>query len=106
MVSLAGLVPKDILYRHLDAKLDPSFVRACVQERSAERGRPSIDPVAFSKHQGAHFFGGPRSQRKLMEALALDLARHWYVGYGLDGPLPDHSNLSGSCARFSCHRRT
>ena len=46
--SLEELVPANHFYRHLEAKLDLSFVREWAQERYAERGRPSFDPVVFS----------------------------------------------------------
>ena len=46
-VSLEALVPRDNFYRHLEANLDLDFVRDWVQDRYAERGRPSIDPVVF-----------------------------------------------------------
>ncbi len=46
-VSLEGLIPQYNFYRHLEGKLDLSFVRWWVRERYAERGRPSIDPVVF-----------------------------------------------------------
>jgi transposase len=93
-VSLEELVPADHFYRHLDAKLDLSFVRAWVQDRYADRGRPSIDPVVFFKLQLILFFEGLRSERKLMETVALNLAHRWYLGYHLDEPLPDHSSLT------------
>jgi hypothetical protein len=37
-VSLEDFVPTDHFYRHLEAKLDLSFVRTWVQERYAEWG--------------------------------------------------------------------
>ena len=46
-VSLDDLVPLDNFYRHLEAKLDLSFVREWTRELYADRGRPSIDPVIF-----------------------------------------------------------
>jgi hypothetical protein len=45
--SLEGLVPADHFYRHLERTLDLSFVREFVQETSANKGRPWIDPVVF-----------------------------------------------------------
>jgi transposase len=92
--SLEDLVPADNFYRSLDAKLDLSFVRAWVADCYAERGRPSIDPVVFFKLQLIQFFEGIRSERKLMESVALHLAQCWYVGYDLDESLPDHSSLT------------
>jgi hypothetical protein len=46
-VSLEDLVPADNFYRHLEVKLDLSFVRAWVQDCYAEGGRPSIAPVVY-----------------------------------------------------------
>jgi hypothetical protein len=41
-VSLEDLIPADHFYRHLEAKVDLSFVREWVVELSAERDRPPI----------------------------------------------------------------
>ena len=93
-VSLEALVPANHFYRYLDARLDLSFVRTWVQDCYAAGGRPSIDPVVFFKLQLILFFEGLRSERKLMETVALNLAHRWYLGYHLDEPLPDHSSLT------------
>src|SRR5215203_4803298 len=93
-VSLEDLVPTDNFYRHLDAKLDLGFVRDWARELYAERGRPSIDPVVFFKLQLVMFFEGIRSEPKLIETASLNLAHRWYLGYGLDEALPDHSSLT------------
>ncbi len=93
-VSVEDLVPQDHFYRHLDATLDLSFVRQWVADCHAGGGRPSIDPVVFFKLQLILFFEGLRSERKLMETVALHLAHRWYLGYHLDEPLPDHSSLT------------
>jgi transposase len=93
-VSLEDLVPADHFYRHLEDKLDLSFVREWVQELYAERGRPSIDPVIFFKLQLIMFFEGVRSERQLIATASLNLAHRWYLGYALDEELPDHSSLT------------
>lgn len=93
-VSLEGLIPQDNFYRHLEGKLDLSFVRCWVRERYAERGRPSIDPVVFFKLQLVMFFEGICSERQLIETASLNLAHRWYLGYALDEDLPDHSSLT------------
>jgi transposase len=93
-VSLEDLVPRNHFYRHLEAKLDLSFVRDWARELYAERGRPSIDPVVFFKLQLVMFFEGIRSERKLIELASLNLAHRWYLGYALDEDLPDHSSLT------------
>src|SRR5215208_3433058 len=93
-VSLEALVPRDHFYRHLEDKLDLSFVRDWTRELYARRGRPSIDPVIFFKLQLVMFFEGIRSERKLIETANLHLAHRWYLGYALDELLPDHSSLT------------
>src|SRR5688500_9727021 len=93
-VSLEELIPAQHFYRHLDATLDLAFVREWVADRYAERGRPSIDPVVFFKLQLIMFFEGIRSERRLIETASLHLAHRWYLGYGLDESLPDHSSLT------------
>src|SRR5215218_10305236 len=93
-VSLEDLVPTDHFYRHLETKLDLSFVRDWTRGLYAERGRPSIDPVVFFKLQLIMFFEGIRSERQLVATASLNLAHRWYLGYALDEPLPDHSSLT------------
>src|SRR3954454_10447211 len=100
-VSLEDLVPRNHFYRHLEARLDLSFVRDWAKECYAERGRPSIDPVVFFKLQLVMFFEGIRSERKLIEAASLNLAHRWYLGYALDEDLPDHSSLTRIRQRLS-----
>jgi transposase len=93
-VSLEQLVPADHFYRHLDAALDLSFVREWVADLYGACGRPSVDPIVFFKLQLILFFEGLRSERRLIETASLHLAHRWYLGYGLDEPLPDHSSLT------------
>jgi transposase len=93
-ISLESLVPADHFYRHLDADLDLTFVREWVEDRYKAGGRPSIDPVVFFKLQLIMFFEGLRSERRLIETASLHLAHRWYLGYGLDEPLPEHSSLT------------
>lgn len=60
-VSLEELLaPQDHFYRHLDQKLDLSFVCEFVQATYADAGRPSIDPIVFFKLQLVMFFEGIR----------------------------------------------
>ena len=93
-VSLEDLVPASNFYRHLEAKLDLSFVRDWTQELYAERGRPSIDPVVFFKLQLIMYFEGIRSERQLIETASLNLAHRWYLGYTLEEEFAVHSSLT------------
>jgi transposase len=77
LTSLEALVPADHFYRHLDATLDLSFIRQWVADLYAPIGRPSIDPEVFFRFQLIAFFEGTRSERKLVETAALNLAHRW-----------------------------
>src|SRR5260370_32971954 len=90
-ISLEVLGPQDHLYRHLDQKLDLSFVREVVQETYAQGGRPSIDPMVFFKLQLVMFFEGIRSGRALMRQAADRLSVLWHLAYNLKDARPDHS---------------
>ena len=99
-VSLETLVPRDNLYRQLDKTLDLSFVRDWVKECYADGGRPSIDPVVFFRLQLVMYLEGLRSERQLMRLAADRLSVRWFVGYGLDEALPDHSTLTRIRERY------
>ena len=100
LASLEDLVPAGHFYRHLEATLDLGFVRGWVKDRYADRGRPSIDPVVFFKLQLVMFFEGLRSERQLMAVVADRLSLRWYIGYGLDEAVPDHSSLTKIRERY------
>ncbi len=103
LASLEALVPPDHFYRHLEATLDLGFVRELVRDCYAVGGRPSIDPVVFFKLELIRFCAGRRSERRLMETAARNLAHRWYLGYHLDEPLPDHASRRAAAApRCSC----
>src|SRR6202521_1255990 len=94
LTSLEARLPATNFYRQLDAKLDLSCVRDWVGDLYAERGRPSIDPVVFFRLQLIMFFEGIRSERKLIETADLNIAHRWFLGFGFEEPLPDHSSLT------------
>ena len=93
-LTLETLVPANHFVRQLEAKLNLEFVRELVEDRYACLGRPSIDPIVYFKLQLIMFFEGIRSERQLMDQVAMNLAYRWYIGYDLDERVPDHSALS------------
>ncbi len=99
-VSLEDLVPREHFYRHLESKLNLTFVRDLVRDRYAPIGRPGVDPVAFFKLQLVMFFEGVRSERQLMRVAADRLSIRWYLGYDLHEPMPDHSTLTRIRERY------
>jgi hypothetical protein len=87
-VSLGDLVPPDHVSRHPERTLDLGFVRGLVRQAYAGIGRPSIDPVVFFQWPLIMFFGGLRSERRLVRVVADRLGPRWYPGDGLTEPLP------------------
>ena len=98
--SIEDLVPQDNFYRQVERSLDLSFVRDLADEFYSSMGRPSVDLVVLFKLQLIAFFEGIRSERQLMEAVNLNLAHRWFIGYDLDEPVPDHSSLSKIRERY------
>jgi transposase len=98
--SLEDLVPADHVSRHLERSLDLTFVRGFVRDADADTGRPSIDPVVFSKLQLILFFEGLRSERQLMRVVADRLSLRWYLGYDFAESLPDHPSLTRMRDRY------
>ena len=93
-VSLEDLVPRESFYRHVEAKLDLSFVRDLVKDTYSAFGRPSIDPVVFFKLHLVMFFEGLRSERQLVQVAGDRLSVRWYLGYDLHELLPEHSSMT------------
>src|SRR4051812_42457874 len=54
-------------------------------------GRPSIAPAKLLRAMLLQVFYGIRSERQLMERLEFDLLFRWFVGFGVDDPVWDHS---------------
>ena len=100
VVSLEALVPEDNFYREVEEKLDLSFVRELVRHLYKPFGRPGIDPVVFFKLQLIMFFEGIRSERQLMDMVAMRLDCRWYISYDLNEPVPNHSSLTYIRKRF------
>ena len=99
-IYLDDLVPSNHFYRHLEAKLDLSFVRGLVKDFYVPYGRASIDPIVFFKLQLIMLFEGFRSERQLMRQVEVNLAFRWYIGYDLDETVPDHSSLTKIRERY------
>ncbi len=52
----------------------------------------------------AGFFHGIVSDRKLLREAQVNIAIRWFVGYGLDDQLPDHSSLTRIHQRWGVER--
>ena len=57
-------------------------------------GRPSIDPELMIRMLIAGYSYGIRSERRLCEEVALNLAYRWFCRLDLEDEVPDHSSFS------------
>ena len=91
---LEDIVPRDHLLRRIDAVLDLSWVRGELAPYYSHTGCPSVDPELMIRMLLVGYCYSIRSQRRLCEVVALDMAFCWFCRLGLEDPVPDHSTFS------------
>ena len=99
-VNLEKRVRSDHPLRRVAAAIDFSFVREEVAPCYGSRGNVSVDPEVILKMMFLLFFDDVASERELMKIIAERLDYLWFLGYGLDEEIPDHSVLSKARARW------
>jgi transposase len=99
-VDLDRRVRTDNPLRRIAAAIDFSFARAAVQHTYGENGNVSVDPAVILKMMFLLFFDNIASERELMQIIPERLDYLWFLGYGLNDPVPNHSVLSKARARW------
>ena len=99
-VNLDKRVRSDNPLRRLAERIDFTFVRAEVKEFYGANGNESVDPAVIMKMMFLLFFDDVASERELMRIIAERLDYMWFLGYGLDDEIPNHSVLSKARARW------
>ncbi len=92
--SLERHIPTDHLLRLIDRFVDLEQVRRDPGPFYSSIGRPSIDPELMIRMLLIGYCFGIRSERRLCDAVHLNLAYRWFCRLGLDGAVPDHSTFS------------
>ena len=93
-IHLGRRIPKEHLLRKISKALDLGFVRAEVAGFYGSTGNVSVDPVIIVKLMLLLFLDDIRSERELMRIVPLRLDYLWFLGYGLEDEVPNHSVLS------------
>ena len=101
---LEDLIPEDHILVRVDRVLDLSWLRKEVAGCYADDGRPGIDPEVAVRLMLAGFLLGVVQDRRLMREAQVNLAIRWFVGYGLQEKLPDHSSLTRIRQRWGATR--
>src|SRR6185436_1286320 len=99
-VNLDKRVRPDNPLRRFAAVLDLDWVRREVAGCYGKKGNISVDPVVLVKMMLLLFLDNVPSERELMEVIAERMDYLWFLGYGLDDEIPNHSVLSKARARW------
>ena len=86
--------------RQVKTVIDFSFVREEVARCYGRNGNESVPPEVILKMMFLLFFDDIKSERELMEVIGERLDYLWFLDYGLDEKIPDHSVLSKARARW------
>jgi transposase len=99
-VNLDKRVRPDHPLRRVHEAVDFDFVRAEVATLYGANGNESVDPAVILKMMFLLFFENVTSERELMRIIPERLDYLWFLGYGLEDSIPDHSVLSKARARW------
>jgi transposase len=99
-INLEQRVPKNHLLRKIQEQIDFDFIYDEVKECYGGNGNVSIPPPVILKMMLLLVLYNVRSERELMETIPLRLDWLWFLGYDLDGEVPDHSVLSKARTRW------
>jgi transposase len=99
-IDLDRRIRPDNPLRKIRGAIDFSFVREEVKPFYGYNGNESIDPAVIMKMMFLLFYDDVSSERELMRIIAERLDYMWFLGYGLDDEIPNHSVLSKARARW------
>jgi len=99
-VNLDKRVRDDHPLRRINAALDLSFVRKEVAHTYGRRGNKSVPPEVIVRMMLLLFLDDIKSERELMRIIPERLDYLWFLGYGLDDQIPDHSVLTKARKRW------
>ena len=99
-VNLEKRVRANHPLRQVKAAIDFDFVREEVAHCYGRNGNESVAPEVILKMMFLLFFDDIKSERELMEVIGERLDYLWFLDYGLEEKMPDHSVLSKARARW------
>ena len=92
--SIEDYAPADHILRAIDGIIDLSGVRQHLSAFYSTTGHPSVDPELMMRMLLVGYIMGTRSERRLCDAVHLNLAYRWFCKLDLTDPIPDHSTFS------------
>jgi transposase len=99
-INLDKRVRSDHPLRRINEVLDLSFVRGQVAHTYGRRGNKSVPPEVILRMMLLLFLEDIKSEGELMRIIPERFDYLWFLGYGLDDEIPDHSVLSKARKRW------
>src|SRR5688500_4000933 len=99
-VNLDARLRENHPLRAIREQVDFNFVRDEVRQRYGRNGNESVDPAIILKMMFLLFFDDVSSERELVGVIGERLDYLWFLGYGLDDKIPNHSVLSKARKRW------
>jgi transposase len=99
-INLESRIRLDHPLRRIKKVLDLSWVPQEVSQFYGRNGNVSIDPIVLVKLMILLVLDDVPSERELMARLGERLDYLWFLGFGLDDPIPHHSVLSKARTRW------
>ena len=99
-IDLDQRVRPDHPLRAIKAAVDFTFVRDQVAHCYGYNGNESVPPEVILKLMFLLFYDNVASERERMRMLPERLDYLWFLDFGLDDPIPDHSVLSKARKRW------
>jgi len=99
-VNVFARIPEDHILRRLNQILNLDFIRTELRGKYGRNGQVSVDPVVIMKMMLLLFLDDVKSERELMRIIPLRLDYLYFLGYGLEDVIPDHSVLSKARKRW------
>lgn len=99
-INLEKRVRADHPLRRIRELVDFDFVREEVEDLYGYNGNESVPPAVILKLLFLLFYDNVASERELMRMIPERLDYLWFLGYGIDDEIPDHSVLSKARARW------
>ena len=97
---IEDLVPKNHLLRKIEKAVDFNEIYPMVEPYYCEdNGRPAVDPVMLVKIVMVWHLFGIRSLRQTLQEIKVNLAYRWFLGLGVDSPVPHFATVSYAFTR-------
>ena len=99
LIILETYIPENHLLRKVDRSIDFRFIYDLVEPLYSKIGRPSIDPIQLFKLLFINHLYGYNSMRRTIEETKVNLAYRWFIGLGVEEPVPHFSDFSKNYTR-------